>query len=185
MVFHWSLSGSQSPQVSRTRLNILANLDNAVVWIVSILPLISHSSYPFTKPLGTVPRVPITIGTTVIFMFHNFFSSLTRSKYLFLISFSLVFTLSFAKFLIRLVIFYLLFIFYLSIYQSFLNHHLISWSVFISKSQRILCLILLNGFWFVHIPFSSMVKFQAHLPYSVMSFSANLLHSFIMWLFSL
>ena len=31
---HWSLSDSKSPQVSRTRLSILAVLSNAVVWIV-------------------------------------------------------------------------------------------------------------------------------------------------------
>ena len=30
MVFHWSLSDSKSPQVSRTRLSILAVLSNAV-----------------------------------------------------------------------------------------------------------------------------------------------------------
>ena len=35
MVFHWSLSDSKSPQVSRTRLRILAVLSNAVIWIVS------------------------------------------------------------------------------------------------------------------------------------------------------
>ena len=40
MVFHWSLSDSNSPQVSRTRLSILAVLSNAVVWIVSIIIII-------------------------------------------------------------------------------------------------------------------------------------------------
>ena len=36
----------------------------------------------------------------------------------------------------------------------------------ISKSQRILCLILQNGFWFVHISFRGVLKFQflARLP---------------------
>ena len=40
MVFHWSLSGNKSPQVSRTLLSILADLNNAVVWMVSTHPLI-------------------------------------------------------------------------------------------------------------------------------------------------
>ena len=31
MVFHWSLSDSKSPQISRTLLSILADLNNAVV----------------------------------------------------------------------------------------------------------------------------------------------------------
>ena len=34
MVFHKSLSDSKSPQVSRTLLSILADLNNAVIWIV-------------------------------------------------------------------------------------------------------------------------------------------------------
>ena len=38
MVFHWSLSDSKFPQVSRTLLSILAVLNNAVVWMVSTRP---------------------------------------------------------------------------------------------------------------------------------------------------
>ena len=60
MVFHGSLSDSKSPQVSRTRLRILAVLSNAVVWIVSTRPLISKSSRPFNNPLVIVPNAPIT-----------------------------------------------------------------------------------------------------------------------------
>ena len=61
---------------------ILAGLNNAVVWIVSARPPISKSSRPLSKPLGTVPRTPITIGIIVILMFDCFPSSLARSKYL-------------------------------------------------------------------------------------------------------
>ena len=82
MVFHWSLSDSKSPQVSRTRFRILAVLSNAVVWIVYIRPPISKSSRPFNNPLVIVPNAPITIGTIVTFMFHSFFNSLPRSRYL-------------------------------------------------------------------------------------------------------
>ena len=82
MVFHWTLSDSKSPQVSRTRLRILAVLSNAVVWIVCTRPAISKSSRPFNNPLVIVPKAPITIGTIVTFMFHRFFNSLARSWYL-------------------------------------------------------------------------------------------------------
>ena len=73
MVFHWSLSDSKFPQVSRTLLSILAILNNSVVWIVSTRPPTSKSSSPFNNPLVTVPNAPITIGIIVTFMFHSFF----------------------------------------------------------------------------------------------------------------
>ncbi len=82
MVFHWSLSDSKSPQISRTLLSILAVLNNAVVWIVSTSPPTSKSSSLFSNPLVTVPNAPITIGIIVTYMFHSFFSSLARSRYL-------------------------------------------------------------------------------------------------------
>ena len=82
MISYWSLSDSKSPQVSKTLLSILADLNNALFGIVSTRPLISKSSSPFINPLVTVPCTPITIGITVIFMFHSFFSSLARSRYL-------------------------------------------------------------------------------------------------------
>ena len=82
MVFHWSLSDSKSPQVFRTRLRILAVLSNAVIWIVSTRPSISKSSRPFNNPLVTVPNALIIIGTIVTFMFHSFFNSQARSRYL-------------------------------------------------------------------------------------------------------
>ena len=91
--FHWSLSDSKSPQVSRTRFKILAVLSNAVVWRVSICPPTSKSSRPFNNPLVIVPNAPITIGTIVTFMFHSFFNSLTRSRYLSFFSLSFRFIL--------------------------------------------------------------------------------------------
>ena len=92
MVSHWSLSDSKSPQVSRTCLRILAVLSNAIVWIVSTRPLTSTSSRPFNNTLVIVPNAPITIGTIVTFMFHSFFNSLARSRYLsfFLLSFRFI-----------------------------------------------------------------------------------------------
>ena len=57
MVSHKYLSESKSPQISRTLLSILADLNNAIVWMVSIRPLISKSSSPFFvfgKQINTV-----------------------------------------------------------------------------------------------------------------------------------
>ena len=72
MVSHWSLGDSQSLQVYRTLLSILADLNNAVVWMVSTRLLISKSSSRCNNPLVTVKRAPITIGIIVIFMFLSF-----------------------------------------------------------------------------------------------------------------
>ena len=93
MVFHWRLSDSKSPQVSRTLLSILAVFNNAVVWMVSTRSPTSKSSRPFNNPLVTVPKAPITIGIIVTFMFHSFFNSLARSRYLSLFSHSFSFIL--------------------------------------------------------------------------------------------
>ena len=55
-VFHWGLSNSKSSQVSRTLLNIPASFNNAVIWLVLIIPLISSSSSFFSWSFGTVQK---------------------------------------------------------------------------------------------------------------------------------
>ena len=75
------LSDGKSPQVPRTLLSILVDLNIAVVWMLSVRPPIFNSSSP----------LPITTGITVTFLFHRFFSTLARSKYLSLFSFSFIF----------------------------------------------------------------------------------------------
>ena len=72
MVSHWSLSDSKSLQISRTPLSIMADLNNAVVLMVSIRPLISKFSTPCTNPLVPVPSAPFIIGISVTFMFTSF-----------------------------------------------------------------------------------------------------------------
>ena len=86
MEFHSSVSDSKCPQVSRILLRIQADFNNAAVWMVSSRPLISKSSSPCTKPLVTVPNAPITIGITVTFMIHAFFSFSSLARSLVLIS---------------------------------------------------------------------------------------------------
>ena len=80
MVFHWSLSDSKSPQVSR-----LAVLNNAVVWMVSTRPPTSKSSSSFSNSLVAVPNAPITIGIIVTCMFHSFFQFPSKVEVLILL----------------------------------------------------------------------------------------------------
>ena len=133
MVFHWSLSDSKSPQVSRTLINILAVLNNAVIWIISTRPPNSKFSKPFNNPLVTAPKAPITIGTIVTFMFHSFFNYLASSMYISFFSNSFSFILwsaGRAKSTILQILFFLL----ITIRSGLLAE--IRWSVCISMSHR-------------------------------------------------
>ena len=115
---HWRLGDSKSLQVSRTLLSILADLNNAVIWMISSCRLISKSPSRGTNPLVTIPRAPITIGITVTLVFHSFFSSVARSKFLSFFSLSFKFTLWSdwtAKSKIRQVLF---FVYYHDVCQS-------------------------------------------------------------------
>ena len=70
MAFHKSLSDSKSARVSRTLLSILAIVDRMVLF-----QLISSSSSPIFKPLGTGRGALITVGIIVTCMSHSFFFS--------------------------------------------------------------------------------------------------------------
>ena len=81
--FSYQFELQHASQISGTLLSILADLNNAVVWMVSTCLLISNSSNLLTNSLGIVPSAPITIAIIVSFMLYRFFfSSLARSKYL-------------------------------------------------------------------------------------------------------
>ena len=45
----------------------------------------SNSSSPFSNPLVTVPKAPITIGIIVTFMFHSFFQFSSKVEVLILL----------------------------------------------------------------------------------------------------
>ena len=77
-----SESDRKSTQVPGTLVSIMVDPNNAVVLIYWACPLISKSSSPFAKILGTYPSAPIKIGIIVTIMFHNVFSSQARSTYL-------------------------------------------------------------------------------------------------------
>ena len=136
MVFHYSLNDRMSPQVSRTFLSILANLNKAVVWMVSIHSLISSSSsYAFPSHWGLfqVHQLQLVLlspscstgflvlwqgpSTCLSFCFL-WFSLSTRTE----------------KSSIQQVLFFLLIITRFGLLAT------IRWSVCISKSQRILCI---------------------------------------------
>ena len=147
MVFHWSLSDSKSPQVSKTRLRIVAIRSNAVVWMVSTHPPTSKSFRPFNNPLFIVPNVPITIGTIVIFMFHSFFNSLARSRYLSFFSLSFRFILwstGTEKSTILQILFFLLIIMRSGLLAG------IRWSVCMLKSHRSLCESFSRTLYYYH-----------------------------------
>ena len=124
--------------------------------------LTSKFSSAFINPLVTVSRAPITTGINVTFMFHNFFNSLTRSRYLtfFSHSFNIIqWSAETAK--ATILQFLPLFFFFLIITKSVCLAK-ISGSVCISKYQRGLYLkiperfvrlIFQNRFWVVQIPF--------------------------------
>ena len=140
MVFHWSLSDSKSPQVSRTLLSILAVFNNAVVWMVSTRPPTSKSSRPFNNPLVTVPNAPISIGIIVSCMFHSFFTSLARSRYLSFFSDSfrcILWSAGTAKSTILPVFFFFFFFFFLLIIIKSGLLVEIRWSVCMSKSHSL------------------------------------------------
>ena len=121
-------------------------------------PLISTSSSLFNNPLVNIPKAPITIAIIATFMFHYFFNSLSRSRYLSFFSHSFRFILWSAgttKSTILPVFLFLL----INIRSGLLVE--IRWSVSMSK-----CVIFYDRCLVVHIPFIRMVKFKflAHLP---------------------
>ena len=90
MVFHWRLSDSTSPQVTRTFLSILAFFDYIVVWMVSTRLPTSKSSSPFSNPLVThellFSNPLVTHQSQLVLLSHAcsivFFNFRARSRYL-------------------------------------------------------------------------------------------------------
>ena len=108
MVSRWSESDRKSSQVcSNLIIIIMADVINAVVWMVFSL-LIFKSSL-FSNPLAIVPRAPIRVSIAVTFVFYGVFCSLARSRYSALLLVSFHFTLwpsETANFTFHLVLFF-------------------------------------------------------------------------------
>ena len=133
IIFHWSLSDSNSSNVSWTLLCILTDIKSSGVWMVTSCPLISQPSRHCINYLVTLPSSPITIGITDNFILHRFFSSLTIYRNLYLFSLSFNFTRGSAKTEtsnIRLVIFFF----------SWLSINLVVWprlgDLFVSQNPK-------------------------------------------------
>ena len=73
--FHWSLNDSKCPQISKTLLRILADLDDSVFRFVSILPLISLSSIFFHSFRWPFQMYQLLLASRTI-IFHCLFNSL-------------------------------------------------------------------------------------------------------------
>ena len=159
--------------------------------MVSTRPPISKSSSPFSNLLVTVPNAPITIGIIVTCIFHSFFNSLARSRYLSFFSHSFSFTLwssGAANSTILQILFFLLLI----IIKSGLLAG-IRWSVCMLKSHSSLCvsfsrkgaglciyhLLVSSNLHFLHI--SQWISLPTQSCLALYFLCANLLHSLIMW----
>ena len=190
----WSLTG-----VWETASLFMSPGSFSIFWPTSTMllfglsPLVLRTTLlALNMPLGIVPSASITIVITVTFMFHSFFSSLARYKYLPLFS-SLISTLWSAGTVQSTIQQVLVFFFFFSLSRSGLLTG-IKWSVCISKSQRMFCisfsradsssciyhqavgsnfLFLHNSLWFTFPTKSYLVLY---------SLCASLLHSLIMWL---
>ena len=185
----WSLSDSKSPQVSWTLLSILAVLNNAVVWMVTTRLPTSKSSSPFNNPLVTVPNAPITIGIIITCMFHSFFNSQARSRYLsfYFTFFQFYFWLAGTESsTILKVLFFLLLlglVFWQRLGDPCVCQSPIGVYVLFSRAGVGLCiyhLFIWSNLNFLHISQWITLPTQSYLV--LYSFCANLLHSLIMWL---
>ena len=189
MVFHWSLSDSISPQVSRTLHSILAVLNNVVDWMVSTCPHTSKSSSLFNNSLVTVSRAPIMIGI----MSHScsiFFSVAWQGRRV-NSSFYFPSVLFCGQPWQKSSQFYNYFL--LIIIRSGLLAE-IRWSACMSKSYRSLCVsfsMTNAGLCIYHLFVWSNLNFLYIFQWITLPtqsclvlyfFCANLLHSLIMWL---
>ena len=179
-------------------LSILANLNDIVVWIAWIRSQISNSSNSLSKLLRTISSAPFTCGITVTLIYHGFFRSLARSKYLSLFSLSFFFTQWFAvtaKSTIQQVLFFFNFFFFFFVnYHQVRSPSWIRWSICISKSWRILCVSFSrmdSGLFIYHLVIWSNFNFLHNFLWITFptlsclvwySFCASLLHSLIIGL---
>ena len=120
-----SKSSSTFSKVSGFLQGILSDLNNAYIWMVSILLLHPNCCNSLLNSLGIAPNPLITTGITVTQRFHSF---LARSLYLLIFLLVFIWTLKRQNPLDNE--FYLSLI---SIRSGLLAG--IKWSVFISKSQ--------------------------------------------------
>ena len=159
--------------------------------MVSPRPPTSKSSSPFSNPFVTIPNAPIKIGIIVTCMFHSFFNSLARSRYLSFFSHYFSFILWSAG-TARSTLLKVLFLLLIIIRSGVLAE--IRWSMCISKSHRSLCVLfswtgaglyIYHLFVWSHVNFlhiSQWITLPTQSCLVLYFFCANLLHSLIIWL---
>ena len=93
MLYFLRYGVNKTPHTSVTFLRILMVCIKTVFCNSVIFVSIPMAFNLFSSGVAVVPRAPTTNGTMVTFIFHTFFSSLARSKYLSIFSTSLPSTL--------------------------------------------------------------------------------------------
>ena len=146
--------------------------------MISAQPPTSKSSGSFKNSLVTVPKAPIRIDIIVTFMFHSFFNSLARSRYLSFFSHSFSFILwsaGTAKSTILPILSFLFFFLLIIINSGLLVG--IRWSVCISYTPFVLicCIRLLCDWWFCFY------HHTAYICYFVESYLFSLWYDWFLW----
>ena len=176
----WSLGESKSLQVSRTLLGIQTDLNNTMVWIVTIFPLISNSSSPelvshvsqcfyFKKKKKNSRKFHefVLFPSAVFFFFFFVISSGIDSERFISFCSSVCFCNWFAKFNIQVLNFYS---------GSMVEYYFYHWLVLLLHKLAILLLWILplGCFFIIHSPFR-------FLPWHVSSFNFWWQSSFLFW----
>ena len=155
--------------------------------MVSTWPPTSKSSRPFNNPLVTVQKAPITIGIIVTFMFHIFFSSLARSRYLSIFSHYFSFILWSAgtanSTILQIFFSFFFFVDYYKVWSSGRDQVI---RLYIKVSQEFVCVLFKyrlciyhflaqSNLYFLHI--SQWITQPTHSCIALYSFCASLLYS--------
>ena len=168
MVSHWSFGDSKSPQVSRTLLSIMTDLNNVLVKMVSSCSSYFQVFHSFYQSFMDCPSAPTTIGITVTFMLYSFISLVWSTNLslfsLFLFSLRGLPGKQSPLFGRNSPFFFFFFFFFCSLSLGLVVWPRVS-DPFVSQNPS-LCFILQDGFCVQHISFIRMVKFQffAQIP---------------------
>ena len=171
-VIFLSFDNNKFLQISSTFLRILAECNNTVFCNSAILVSIPISFSLFGNLDGAVPSAPTITGITFTFLFHSFFSSLAKSWYFYIFSFSISSTLlSYGT--AKSIIWHLLLFFSTMVISGRLAS--ITWSVCILKSPTGFCTlhfhILLEAN--VHTISLSLRDHTSYIPPNVFSFPSS------------
>ena len=181
MVFQRNLSDNECPQISRTLLSILVNLNKAIVLMVSIRTSISNFSCPFSNALKNVSTPPYYCRSPLLscsqarskYSFHFLWFHFVVRRYGKVYEFGWVF---FSFFLFCLLSLGLLF--WLGFLVIYLYFKILQKCVPHSLRHILVCantMVVWSNFRFLHN--SQWTTFPTQSCLVLHSFSASLLHS--------